>query len=328
MKVDADFTRGASRLIYPELPDPLTSADLKRFFSPSPRRTRVGAYHCPFVNLPGGVVGSIDGLPSRLAPQIKDAHRRYVFTTFAYGCGLGPTQAARHLNGVVSADQLSFVDRRHIDIADLRAASADLINLYAKFELPQQWGVGEAAVADGTHFETQEDNLLAERHIRYGKTGGIAYRHIADNYIALFSRFIACGTYEATYILDALLENLSDLKPRRLHADTHGQSAVVFGLAYLLDIELMPRIRRWRKLRLCRADPYRRYPNIDALFSGNVNWALIREHYGMLMQLALAIQGGTLAPRRCSRGSIVSAREIALRWRSRNWGSRCAPSFS
>ena len=236
------------------------------------------------------------GLPSRLTPQIKGANRRYVFTTFAYGCGLGPTQAARHLNGVVSADQLSFVDRRHIDIADLRAASADVINLYAKFELPQQWGVGEAAVADGTHFETQEENLLAERHIRYGKTGGIAYRHIADNYIALFSRFIACGTYEATYILDALLENLSDLKPRRLHADTHGQSAAVFGLAYLLDIELMPRIRRWRKLRLCRADPNRRYPSIDALFSGNVNWALIREHYGMLMQLALAIQGGTLAP--------------------------------
>jgi TnpA family transposase len=58
----------------------------------------------------------------------------------------------------------------------------------------------------------------------------------------------------------------------------------------------MPRIRQWRKLRLCRADPNRRYPSIDALFSGNVNWALIREYYGMLMQLALAIQGGTLAP--------------------------------
>ena len=55
-----------------------------------------------------------------------------------------------------------------------------------------------AAAADGTHFETYEDNLLAEHHIRYGKSGGIAYRHIADNYIALFSCFIACGTYEAT----------------------------------------------------------------------------------------------------------------------------------
>jgi TnpA family transposase len=104
------------------------------------------------------------------------------------------------------------------------------------------------------------------------------------------------GTYEATYILDALLENLSALKPRRLHADTHGQSAAVFGPAYLLDIELMPRIRRWRKLRLCRADPNRRYPSIDRLFSGSVNRVLIREHYGMVMPLALAIQNGILAP--------------------------------
>ena len=187
------------------------------------------------------------GLPSRLRSQIKDANHRYVLTTFAYGCGLGPTEAARHLSGTVSADQLSFVDRRHVDITDLRAASADVINLYSKLELPRQWGTGAAAAADGTHFETYEDNLLAEHHIRYGKSGGIAYRHIADNYIALFSCFVACGTYEATYILDALLQNLSDLHPRRVHADTHGQSAAVFGLAYLLGIALMPRIRRWRK---------------------------------------------------------------------------------
>jgi TnpA family transposase len=236
------------------------------------------------------------GLPSRLSAQIKDANHRYVLTTFAYGCGLGPTQAARHLQGTVSADQLAFVDRRHVDIADLRAASADLMNLYAQFELPRQWGTGESAAADGTHFETYEDNLLAEHHIRYGKTGGIAYRHIADNYIALFSRFIACGTYEATYILDALLQNLSDLHPKRVHADTHGQSAAVFGLAYLLGIDLMPRIRRWRRLKLYRPERDKRYARIDAIFSGTVNWSLIREHYGIFMQLALAIQGGTLAP--------------------------------
>jgi TnpA family transposase len=178
----------------------------------------------------------------------------------------------------------------------LRAASADLINLYAQFELPQQWGTGEYAAADGTHFETYEDNLLAEQHIRYGKTGGIAYRHVADNYIALFSRFIACGTYEATYILDALLQNISEVKPGRLHADTHGQSAAVFGLAYLLGIELMPRIRRWQKLKLYRSDNTDRYSRINDLFAGTINWTLIHGHYPQFMQLALAIQGGTLAP--------------------------------
>jgi TnpA family transposase len=138
--------------------------------------------------------------------------------------------------------------------------------------------------------------LLAEHHIRYGKTGGIAYRHVSDNYIALFSRFIACGTYEETYILDALLQNLSEVKPRRVHADTHGQSAAVFGLAYLLGIELMPRIRRWQSLTLYRSENTNRYSRINSLFSGTVNWALIYEHFPQFMQLALAIQSGTLAP--------------------------------
>jgi TnpA family transposase len=250
------------------------------------------------------------GPPSRQGPQLREAHRRYVFTAFAYGCGLGPTEAARHLSAAVSADQLAFADRRHIDITDLRAASADLVNLYARFELPQQWGGGASAAADGTHFETHEDNLLAEQHIRYGKTGGIAYRHVADNYIALFSRLIACGTYEATYILDALFENLSELRPVRVHADTHGQSAAVFGLAYLLGIELMPRIRRWHKLAMYRSDTTCRYEHIGGLFTRTVNWHLIRQHYDQFMQLALAIQSGAVAPSAVlSRANSYSTRD-------------------
>jgi TnpA family transposase len=60
-------------------------------------------------------------------------------------------------------------------------------------DLPKIWGDGSTAVADGSQIDTWENNLLAESHIRYGGYGGIAYRHIADNYIALFSRFIHAG---------------------------------------------------------------------------------------------------------------------------------------
>jgi Tn3 transposase DDE domain len=35
------------------------------------------------------------------------------------------------------------------------------------------------------------------RNLRAFGYGGIAYRHIADTYIALFSRFIPCGAWEA-----------------------------------------------------------------------------------------------------------------------------------
>jgi hypothetical protein len=121
------------------------------------------------------------GLPSRLNSGIDDLNNRYVIATFGYGCGLGPTQTARHFGGAITAEELSFVDRRHIDITDLRAASVDLQRLYAPFELTRLWGTGESAAADGTHFETFVNNLLATRHFRYGKTGGIAYRHISDN---------------------------------------------------------------------------------------------------------------------------------------------------
>jgi len=236
------------------------------------------------------------GLPSRLGSAIKDVLDRYVITTFAYGCGLGPTQAARHFSGAVTAEDLSFVDRRHVDIADLRAGSADLQNLYAQFELTKLWGTGESAAADGTHFETFRDNLLAARHFRYGKTGGIAYRHVSDNYIALFSRFIGCGIYEATYILDILHNNLSDLRPTRLHSDSHGQSAHVFALAYLLGIELMPRIRGWKKLKLYHPGRGNVFEAIPRLFSGTINWRRIEEHYADFMRLALAIHSGKLAP--------------------------------
>src|SRR6267378_635496 len=76
--------------------------------------------------------------------------------------------------------------------------------------------------------------------------GGIGYYHVSDTYIALFSSFIACGVWEAVHILDGLLENRSEIRPDTLHADTQGQSETVFGLAYLLAIQLMPRIRNWK----------------------------------------------------------------------------------
>jgi TnpA family transposase len=236
------------------------------------------------------------GLPSQMGSAIENIRERYLITTFAYGCGLGATQAARHFAGAVSADDLSFVDRRHVDIADLRAGSADLQNLYAQFELTKLWGTGESAAADGTHFETFRNNLLAAHHFRYGKTGGIVYRHISDNYIALFSRFIGCGVYEATYILDILQHSVKKLRPTRLHADTHGQSAHVFGLAFLLGIELLPRIRSWKKLKLYHPGVDGDFESIEHLFSATANWHRIEKHYADFIRLALAIHSGQLAP--------------------------------
>lgn len=80
-------------------------------------------------------------------------------------------------------------------------------NAYNRFWLPKLWGDPKRAGADGTKWDLYENNLLSEHHIRYGGWGGIAYHHVSDAYIALFSHFIPCGVWEATYILDGLTKN-------------------------------------------------------------------------------------------------------------------------
>ncbi|WSS47170.1 transposase (plasmid) [Streptomyces sp. NBC_01187] len=101
---------------------------------------------------------------------------------------------------------------------------------------------------DGTMMDTVVDNLLAETSIRYGGYGGIAHHLVSDTYVALFSRFIPCGEWEAAYLIDSLVANESEVKPETVHADTQGQSFPVFGLGHLLGIDLPPRIRNFQDL--------------------------------------------------------------------------------
>ena len=236
------------------------------------------------------------GPPSGSDPKLSDSIRRYLLTIFGYGCNLGPTQTARHVPSIINYHTLRRINAGHVSIVKLEAALTDVINEYARFEIPKFWGGGQAAIADGTHIELRENNLLGEQHIRYGGYGGIAYHHISDTYIALFSKFITCGVWEAVYIFDGLLQNKSDIQVDKVHADTQGQSEAVFGLSPFLAIKLMSRMRTWNDVTFYRPDPNFRCYHIDKLFIETVNWDLIETHWEDMMQVALSIQAGKVLP--------------------------------
>ncbi|MDV2997572.1 MAG: Tn3 family transposase TnXo19 [Chroococcidiopsis sp. SAG 2025] len=229
-------------------------------------------------------------------PKFKQLAERYIFTTFGYGCNLGPNQTARHSRGVVTSHMISYTNRRHISTPLLEAAIRDTINAFNRFSLPSIWGTGKRAAADGSKFEIYENNLHSEYHIRYGGYGGIAYHHVSDKYIALFTHFITCGVWEAVYILDGLLKNLSDIQPDTLYADTQGQSGPVFAISYLLGIKLMPRIRNWKDLSFLRPYESATYKYIDPLFKDVVNWNLIQLHWYDMMRVVLSIKVGKVMP--------------------------------
>ncbi len=234
-------------------------------------------------------------------PKIRDVLGRYSLAVFTGGINIGPTEAARHIAGI-TARELSMVRNRHIDLTKLNAAIAVVVNAFNDLDVVKAWGDGTSVAADGTQVETYIDNLLAETSIRYGGVGGIAYHYVSDTYVALFSRFIPCGVWEAVHLIEGLLENTSDVKPSTVHADTQGQSAPVFTLATLFGFDLMPRIRNFKDLTFFRASDKVLYPSTDELYGERgrnvIDWKLIERHWRDLIQVAISIsEGGCRRPR-------------------------------
>lgn len=228
-------------------------------------------------------------------PKLRNARERQLLTVFAMGCNLGPNQAARHLSNGVTPHQLSFVHRRHMSLDQLDQACRDLAELYLRLELPKLWGDGKKVAADGTQYDFYEQNLLVGLHFRYRRMGAVAYRHVADNYIAVFRHFIPPGFHEAVYVIEGLLKAGLSTQADTVYSDTHGQSETVFAFTHLMGIQLMPRIRNWKDLKFYRPDKARRFKHIDRLFTDTVNWEVIRENWQELMQVATSIKAGRIA---------------------------------
>jgi TnpA family transposase len=226
--------------------------------------------------------------------RIEELRPRIISTLFCYGCNMGPSQTAKSIRGM-SRKQVAWLNIKYVTEETLEQAIVKVINAYQGFELPRYWGSGKHASADGTKWNLYEQNLISERHIRYGTYGGIGYYHVSDKFIALFSHFISCGTYEGTHILDGLMANTSDIRPDTVHGDTQAQSYTVFALAHLLGIKLMPRIRGIKDLVFHRPDPSTKFQHIDRLFSDSVNWQLIETHLPDMLRVVVSIKLGKIS---------------------------------
>jgi hypothetical protein len=131
--------------------------------------------------------GHVSGVSGRIGNAIE----KYILAVFSSGTSLGPTQTIKHFksasNLVITPHTLSWITRRHITIEKLEKAITALTDEMNQYQLVSCWGDGKSCAADGTLRNIYEDNLLAEYHLRYGARGGIAYYHVANNYIAFFA---------------------------------------------------------------------------------------------------------------------------------------------
>lgn len=226
-----------------------------------------------------------------------DEHLKQVIATiFCYGCNMSVREGERSIVDV-DRKQIGRINAEHISEGSLNKCIKKVVEFYSKFDLPTLWGDGKHVSVDGTKWDIYSKNIMAQYHIRYRGYGGIAYYHVSNTYIALFSNFITCGVYEGRYLLDGIDETNSENKPEYVHGDTHSQSFVIFALAYLLGIKVMPRIRHLQDLTLYKPDKENNFELLDSLFNGTaINWSHISNNTEEMFRVALSIKEGKIKP--------------------------------
>jgi TnpA family transposase len=127
----------------------------------------------------------------------------------------------------------------------LREAMVALVNYHHLLPISKHWGDGMLSSSDGQRFAVSgkiRNGDALPRYFGYGK-GITIYTHTSDQYSQYSTKVIASTEREATYTLDAILDNETDLEIREHSGDTGAYTDLMFGLFDLLGIQLSLRFR-------------------------------------------------------------------------------------
>ncbi|MDH5372285.1 MAG: Tn3 family transposase [Acidimicrobiia bacterium] len=222
-------------------------------------------------------------------------HRRNLYAAMlAQACNFGITRMAE-LCGI-STDTLAWTTRWYLREDTLRAANAAIVNAHHRHPLARVWGGGTLSSSDGLRLPIRGRSLTARAMSRYFvDQGGTSYTHVSDQHTTYGTQMIVTTDRDATYVLDEILGNATDLPISEHTTDTHGQTLLTFALFDLVGLRLSPRIAKPTKQRLWRPHPpshYRQWPTAGLLLAHPVQTGLIDQHWDDLLRIAWSIKTG------------------------------------
>lgn len=200
----------------------------------------------------------------------------------------------------ISESDLRYVRRRFITKESLKHIIRKLVNATIAIRDKQIWGeIINSFASDSTKFAAWSENLMTEYHIRYQGYGIMAYWHVDKKALCISSQIIRCGASEIATMLAGIIHHATNAKVENHSTDTHGQSLVAFAFAYLLGIDLRPRIKGIGRIKLYKADgniAKSSYSNLEEVMTRPINWQLIIENYDQIVRYVAALKLGTAEP--------------------------------
>ena len=163
----------------------------------------------------------------------------------AQGCNLGFSYMAQAAD--LNDHELRRFNAWHMTEEHLERATTLLVNAHHALDFSGVWGGGMLSSSDGQRFPmTTKGKTLKARHNPryYGLHKGVTfYTWTSDQFSQYGAKAVPTTLRDATYVLDAILDNETDLNILEHTTDTAGYTELIFAVFDLLGMRFMPRIR-------------------------------------------------------------------------------------
>lgn len=229
------------------------------------------------------------------APRKKDLRLHLYAAIIAQATNVGLVRMAELSD--LSYEKLAWAAERYLREETLKGAVANVVDFHHRLPLSSFWGEGSFSSSDGQRFPVTVRARNAQALPRYfGRGRGVTlYSWVSDQYSQYGTKIIPATVREATYVLDEILDNETEL-PIELHStDTSGFTELLFALFDLLGLQFAPRIRDIADQRLYRVDGIGRTPGqgaVASLLAGKVNTRRILERWNDLLRVAGSLKLG------------------------------------
>lgn len=199
----------------------------------------------------------------------------------AEACNTGIEPFVDPNNPALTYARLAWVQQNYMRAENVARGNARLVNAQARIPLAQAFGGGEVASADGLRFVVPVRTLNAGPNSKYFhvERGVTYYNFVSDQYSGFHGIVIPGTLHDSAYVLDGLLENLTDLEPKELMTDTAGYSDIVFGLFWLLGFQFSPRLADMGEARFWRFDRKADYGPLNGLSRNILNPRLMSQNW-------------------------------------------------
>jgi TnpA family transposase len=209
----------------------------------------------------------------------------------AQACHVGFARMAQMAE--IPADRLAWCTTWNLREETLTAATNALVNFHHRLPLSQRRGGGTLSSSDGQRIPVAGKIRQATALPRYFRHQGVTfYSWTSDQLSQYGTKVIPATVRDVTYVLDAILDNETELTILEHATDTAGYTELVCALFDLLGLQFAPRLRDIGDQQLYRMTRNQRVRHLAPRFTGTIRQELILRYWDDLLRLAGSLKRG------------------------------------